>query len=623
MKQQHAAHYRPDIDGLRSLAIVPILLLHCGVTSLRGGFIGVDIFFVISGYLITGIIVRELDQETFSLTQFYRRRIVRILPALAVMAAFTLLAGCLILLPNPLRDLGQSAAAVSVFASNIYFFATGDYFAQASELKPLIHTWSLAVEEQFYLFYPLLLLALRRLDRRRLIVILCCIGLLSFAIGGWLAAYQATAGYFLLPARIWELVLGALISLGFFPRLAHGFIRSALCLLAIAGILVCAVVTGSGWPFPVPFALPPTAAAAFLLAYAPGTSAAKLLSARIPRAIGLISYSLYLWHRPIVALYLAGRSYTLGWQDSLLLLMLSGIAATASYWLVEQPAQKRWRSGTGLKPHLSAAIGIVVWAAAGLAIAANADRIRHLPPKVSFVASYLGFEASPAGRRQFGTDRCFVIPTGKNYDPSCMTAAIDRPNVLLVGDSHAAQLSDALRQAMPNAHILQATAAGCRPLLSGQGLRRCRAIVDAAFHTTDSTKIGTVILAGRWFDADAEPLAQTVRFLKGRGFKVLIVGPVVEYDADVPEILARAMLAGDPGRILALRTIERERLDHKLAPIVKASGARYVSYLPIECPANRCRLFTATGAPLHMDQSHVTPELAQQMAQSIALANQR
>ncbi|RZM25648.1 MAG: acyltransferase, partial [Sphingomonas sp.] len=177
-----ALRYRPDIDGLRALAILPILLLHCGVTKLRGGFVGVDIFFVISGFLITAIMVRDIADGRFSIARFYRHRIVRILPALLVMMTVTLAIGCVLLLPNQLRDLGRSAAATSVFGSNVYFYLTSDYFAAASDAKPLVHTWSLAVEEQFYLLYPLLLWSLRGLSRQRLAQVIAGLALASFAI---------------------------------------------------------------------------------------------------------------------------------------------------------------------------------------------------------------------------------------------------------------------------------------------------------------------------------------------------------------------------------------------------------------------------------------------------------
>ena len=207
-----ALGHRPEIDGLRSLAILPILLLHCGVSALAGGYIGVDIFFVISGYLITAIVMREVVAGSFSLVDFYRRRIVRILPALVVMIAVVLAAGCVLLFPVELRKLGQSAAATAAFGSNIYFYLTIDYFS--SDTNPLVHTWSLAVEEQFYLLYPLLLIALQRAQRRSIIGLFVVLSVISFAIGGYLAFRDPSAAFYLLPSRIWELLLGGLVALG-------------------------------------------------------------------------------------------------------------------------------------------------------------------------------------------------------------------------------------------------------------------------------------------------------------------------------------------------------------------------------------------------------------------------
>lgn len=618
--------YRPDIDGLRAVAILPILLLHCGLTFVKGGFVGVDVFFVISGYLITEIITREIAQGHFSLLGFYQRRAVRILPALGLMIAATLVAGCWLLLPISLQDLGKSAAASSLFGSNIYFYLTSGYFAQKAELQPLIHTWSLAVEEQFYLFYPLLLLALRSAERRVLIRTLGAIAIASFLIGGWFAARDPNGGYFLLPSRAWELMLGALVALRCYPRIESARWRSTLCVFALVTILVCAIRIGATWPFPVPFALPPVIGAAVLLAYLPGTAPARLLETRPLRAIGRLSYSLYLWHRPIIAFYMIDRPATLSFTDSAILLTMSFTAATLSYWLVERPALRRWRgvrdlsvpSGSPIRLVATAFAGIACFAVAGVVIAGAAWQIVALPPAVVKVAAYQGFDSTPAGRAQFDLDHCFVIPTGRAYDPTCLVPATDRPNVMLVGDSHAGQLSLALRQAMPGAHLVQATAAGCRPLLEGPGLPGCRAIVNAAYHKVDLRKIGTVVLAGRWYIEDMPALVKTIGYLRARGSRVVVVGPVVEYDADVPDALARAMLNNDLSHLETLRIADRAPLDVRMRQLIPSTGARYVSWFAIECPNGRCRRFSVTGGPLHMDRTHVTPELAAEMAASIA-----
>jgi len=611
------AGYRTDIDGLRALAIIPILLLHCGVTRLRGGFVGVDIFFVISGFLITGILTRDIAEGSFSLVRFYRHRIVRILPALFVMMAIVMVAGAAVLLPNQLRDLGRSTTATSIFSSNFYFYATSDYFAAASDAKPLIHTWSLAVEEQFYLLYPFLLLSLRHLSRRATAYVIGGVAIASFAAGAWLAGHDPSAAFFLLPARIWELSLGALVALGAVPTIARQRLRSALCLAAIGVIASSCIAINSAWPFPVPFALPPAIAATILIAYGDSGPTARLLSARPVRAIGFISYSLYLWHRPIITFYQLAHGSTPRVADVAFLLLASFGAATLSYFLIERPVIKRWRTGAGLYPHAAALCALAGFTALGLLVDARADAIRPLPPKLLKVASYLGHDTTEAGRRQFSTDRCFTLPTGKPFDPACLRLSQDRRNIVLMGDSHGAHLSQALREALPDANIIQATAAGCRPLLTGRGVPACRSVMDRAFHGLDFSKIDAVILSARWLEFEQPDLLGTIAFLRQRRVKVIVVGPSVEYDVDLPMLIVRAASSGDPTLPARFRLADRLALDREMAPLISRTGAIYFSAAAFECPSGKCALTTEDGTPLHFDHSHLTPVGAQALVTAL------
>lgn len=602
-----ALRYRPDIDGLRALAILPILLLHCGVTRLRGGFVGVDIFFVISGYLITAIMVRDIADDRFSILRFYRHRIVRILPALLTMMTVTLALGCYILLPNQLRDLGRSAAATSVFGSNVYFYLSSDYFAAASDAKPLVHTWSLAVEEQFYLLYPLLLWSLRAVSRQRLTWVIGGLAVVSFAAGAWMAVYQPSAGFFLLPARIWELAIGALVALGAVPAIGQRWMRVGLCSAAIVVIAASWIAISGGWPFPVPFALPPTIAAAVLIAYGREGPTARLLGSAPLRWIGLVSYSAYLWHRPIIAFYQARHGSTPSPIETLLLFVATLAAGGASYLLIERPATRRWRSGSGLAPHGFAVASLAAMAVAGLTIAANADVIRPLRPDLARAASFMGWDTTPAGKRQFAADRCFALPTGADFSAECLRLSPTLPNVALFGDSHAAHFSEALRELLPHANIVQATAAGCRPLLHGRGLSRCRATMDLAFSTLDFGRIDTVILSARWLDFEQPALLETIGWLRARGTHVLVVGPSVEYDADLPVLIVRAAREHDPRLPDRYRLADRIALDRAMAAPVRAAGAAYASAIDTECGGGKCRLSASDGTPRHFDHSHFTP----------------
>ncbi|MFC3097691.1 acyltransferase family protein [Alteraurantiacibacter palmitatis] len=213
-----SAAYRSDIDGLRCLAILPVVFNHAGFSAVPGGFIGVDIFFVISGFLITGILARELDENSFSIVRFYERRARRILPALFAVILACLIAGWIIMLPSEYVRLAKSAIATLLFVSNFWFWhAAGDYFGANVVFEPLLHTWSLAVEEQFYIIFPLLLWGLSRLPRRIWIAAIAIICLVSFALSVWLTSAYPTFSFYLLPSRAWELGLGALLALGLIP----------------------------------------------------------------------------------------------------------------------------------------------------------------------------------------------------------------------------------------------------------------------------------------------------------------------------------------------------------------------------------------------------------------------
>jgi peptidoglycan/LPS O-acetylase OafA/YrhL len=599
--------HRPDIDGLRALAILPILLLHCGIHKIRGGFVGVDIFFVLSGYLITAILWRDLQDGRFSLLTFYRRRIVRILPALVVMMLVVLALGCLLFLPNQIRDLGWSASATSLFASNIYFYLTSDYFAQASDAKPFIHTWSLAVEEQFYIFYPLLLFACRRLSRPQAARIIAALAGVSLLAGAALAFMAPSAGFFLLPARIWELSLGALVALGAAPAVANARVRTLLCVGALAVVAASCVLIRGDWPFPVPFAIPVAVAAATLLAYGESGPTARLLGFPLLRWIGLISYSVYLWHRPILSFYQNETGTHLTFVESGILILMSLAAGTLSYRLVERPALRRWRAGVGHGPHFAAMIGLGLLALAGAIIALRADQIRPLPPALARTAAYLGYDSTLAGRAQFGTDRCFTLPTGHPFDPACLAIRPDRPNILLAGDSHAAHFAQALRQALPQAHMMQATAAGCRPLVEGTGIARCRAVMERAFHDIDAGRIDGVILSALWLDFEEPLLADTLRALKARNIPVVLIGPSPEYDVDLPTLMVRGASRNDPALPARFRLPDPFARDRRMRRLADRYGATYFSVLDAECPLGRCILATPDGTPMHFDHSHYTP----------------
>lgn len=297
--------YRREIDGLRALAVVPVVLFHAGFREFSGGFVGVDVFFVISGYLITSLLATEKESGTFSLPNFYERRARRILPALFFVMAACLPFAWLWLPPPAMKDFSQSLVAITGFASNILFWQESGYFQTAAELKPLLHTWSLAVEEQFYLLFPVLILALWPLGRRRLVGVLATVALASFLAAHLGVAYGPDATFFLLPTRAWELLAGALVALCITDGhrcLASRPVNEAASVSGIALILYAVVTYDDATPFPGAYALVPTLGTALVIVFArPATLVGRVLSSKPFVNIGLLSYSAYLWHQPLFA----------------------------------------------------------------------------------------------------------------------------------------------------------------------------------------------------------------------------------------------------------------------------------------------------------------------------------
>jgi len=296
--------YRAEIDGLRALAVLPVILFHAGFEWFSGGFVGVDVFFVISGYLITTIIISEMAEGKFSIVNFYERRARRILPALFFVMAACLPFAWLWLTPADLKDFGQSLVAASAFSSNILFWIEGGYFATASELKPLIHTWSLAVEEQYYILFPIFLMLTWRLGIKWILILLSTVFFISLGIAQWGAYNSPTAAFFLLPTRGWELLVGvfAAFYLKYNTHLKSHSLNQALSLLGFGMIVYSIIAFDETTPFPSLYALVPTIGTGLLILCAvPKTFVHRLLSLKYIVGIGLISYSAYLWHQPLLA----------------------------------------------------------------------------------------------------------------------------------------------------------------------------------------------------------------------------------------------------------------------------------------------------------------------------------
>ncbi len=329
--------HRREIDGLRALAVLPVILFHAGFAAFSGGFVGVDVFFVISGYLITQIIVQDLNRGQFSIRRFYARRARRILPALFIVMIACIPLAFIWMLPSQYDEFSRSILAVVLFLSNIFFWRESGYFAAEAAEKPLLHTWSLGVEEQFYVLFPLLLMLAWRLGKTRIVPIMIIIALLSLGLSEYASRYYLNANFFLLPTRAWELLIGSITAVALIRESEKKY-ANALSLFGLALIIISIFTFDEAMRLPSALSLIPTLGTALILRYATAnTFAARALSLRPLVAIGLISYSAYLWHQPLFAF---ARMHLLSVPSPSLMLTLATVSLIlgAMSWMSCCPA---------------------------------------------------------------------------------------------------------------------------------------------------------------------------------------------------------------------------------------------------------------------------------------------
>ncbi|MBT51983.1 MAG: acyltransferase [Mameliella sp.] len=499
--------YRPDIDGLRTLAVLPVILYHANVAGFTGGFIGVDIFFVISGYLITTIIHREMGEGRFSILRFYERRARRILPALFAVMVAGLIAGWFLLAPSDYDHMGQSMLSALLFVSNVWFWRnSGGYFDGATDYLPMLHTWSLAVEEQFYIFFPLLLMLLHRFGQRALLPLIGAIVLVSLAGAIWSTPKMPSASFYLLPTRIWELGFGALLALGAVPTQLSRPLREGLAALGLLAVVLPVFLYDTNTPFPGLAALPPVAGAALLIwtGGADTTLVARLLSLRPMIFVGLISYSLYLWHWPIMA-FVRNRflevELTLGWQAITVIASLA--AAWVSWRFVERPFRISHSEGGFSRNRIFAISGagtaFLAALAGGVLLTNGAALQRFSPDTIALLSTSLMSEA----------EECFGM---RKVNRLCMFGAqdeADTPVWVLWGDSHAKSVLAPVRDIaeQEGSSLLFVSAPGCPPFRAGHRegavfakvFQDCTAFSRRVWERVAATPtLEKVILAARW-----------------------------------------------------------------------------------------------------------------------------
>ncbi|WP_299842307.1 acyltransferase family protein [uncultured Roseovarius sp.] len=445
--------YRADIDGLRAVAVLPVVAFHTGL-GLSGGFVGVDIFFVISGFLITSIIFDEAKSGSFSIVAFYERRVRRIIPALFSVILLTAIAAYAIMIPSHLEDFAQSAIASAFFFANIWQYLSQGYFTEAAELKPLLHTWSLGIEEQFYIFFPPLFVWLfRRAGVGQTVSWLGILGLISFGFSIWAVANNPDAAFYLPQYRIWELVLGAVLAIA----ITEGWIKQFLMNKTLAGVtafagialIVWSVVTfGPETQFPGLAALAPCLGAAALIASGTHvqTPLSRLLSLTPFVFVGKISYSLYLWHWPVISLYYYINVDDFSTTQGLICITLSFALAIASWRYIEQPFRQKKQISRAKVFAGFFATSAVIFTAASVT-----TQMEGFPDRMpTEITKALSRDGLLHDRR----DCHRVTPERARNGDVCVRGDMSvEPSFMLVGDSHADAISPAIFKAAERAHL--------------------------------------------------------------------------------------------------------------------------------------------------------------------------
>ena len=624
--------YRSDIDGLRAIAVIAVIFFHADL-GLPGGYLGVDVFFVISGYLITSIILRDVKERRFSFMGFYERRARRILPALTAVCAACILPAYLLMLPDQFEAFGWSLIGVASFVSNIVFYSGGGYFGSAAETEPLLHTWSLAVEEQFYLIFPLMILVSWRLTGRlgTLVVILAFV-LISLALSHWASSVKPLANFFLTPTRVWELFAGSLCALAHerYKRVPN----NTLAALGLCIVIACILSFHENTPMPSLFGLIPIAGTMLIMLFGSQTGGAGLILSSRPMVwVGLVSYSAYLIHQPLLAfLRLAVVE-----PSAFSIAATTGAVAPLSYlsWrYVEQPFRRPAPDG--------AAARLLVFTMSGAALMFLGLCGVAFVVGDGFASRYtdeqralLQFQSYPARRQLYRQQSCMLMPQEDIavHAPDCTPVGA---SYAIWGDSHAAALSVGFRAIDPL--IAQLTAGACPPILDYRSKQnqKCAEINQNVLIRLRSANPRVIVLEANWSGYIDDPavygaFSDTVDTLLGQvpNAELWIVGTMPQWKPSLPMLLVKRHNPLAYPNNLQIEPLLRRRLEHSDERLSNLAASHnrvsFFSIIDLICNVSGCPAIVADGErtePLVWDSAHMT-ELGANFVVQKLLASRR
>ena len=621
--EKHLAHpkYRPDIDGMRAIAVLAVVGFHAFPNWLRGGFVGVDIFFVISGFLISTIIFGSLDKNNFSFIEFYSRRVNRIFPALLLVLASCFAVGWFILLPEEFKTLGSHIAAGAGFFSNLLLITESGYFDGSAETKPLLHLWSLGIEEQFYILWPILLWAATKTKKTILPIILLALAA-SFALNIYGVHESPTSTFYSPLSRFWELLSGSLLAwislysgnrkinqLGFFgdralPRNINSALGAALILSSI-------IITSKEKSFPGWWAIPPVLGAVLIISAGPHAWInRKLLSNRALVWVGLISFPLYLWHWPILSFLRIIEGESPATHLVIGAVFASFTLAYLTYRIIERPAR------TKPKKHQTAVL-IALMMTAGVAgvltYTMNGFGFRF-PQEIQKIVQ---FRYDP--KEPFRQYTCFLEKDQDftQFKDCGVTRDRSKETILIWGDSHAAQLYSGYKAAFgKDFNLIQRTASLCMPIVGIEKQDRafCKDINNDTLALIKREMPDKVVLAAYWSQHDWPRVSETITRLKEIGIKRIdLIGPVPIWRDGLPKELYNHF-KNDPLHRIPKRMLDGlvfdsfQPIDAKLEEIARTGGANYISPAKILCNQDGCLTMLGDKADsiITFEVSHLT-----------------
>ncbi len=622
--------YQPYLDGLRAIAVLSVFACHLELPGWHGGFVGVDVFFVISGYLISTIIITETAAGRFSLAAFYERRIRRIFPALFAMLTVLTIVGLVFFLPSELVAYARSLIAASLSGSNLYFYQRTGYFDQQQSF-PLLHTWSLGVEEQFYIFFPLLVLTVRKWFPAKLRQAMFFCAAASLALSTFSVYYNRNAAFYMPQSRAWELLVGTLLSLKVLPPMRSAIVRNAMAAIGLAAVFASVHYYRASTPFPGLAALVPCLGTALMIESSRSghSPVRRLLSWKPIRFIGRISYSLYLWHWPVIVLGGMGvlsvvvgpffaRRLPQGATSSLntaIEVVLSFALSILSWRFIETP----FRNGSILisrrRLFRVAAAATLATASASVVVILCAGFKERFSPQIDTLASYLG-ETRDMKSARMGV--CFITTADhfENFNNKiCLSQKPGTQNYLLLGDSHSAVIWPALSRTLADINVMQANTSGCAPVLHPPSGGDCKRMMEYVYQTyLRENQVDGLLLESRWHEADLPYLDESIAWAHAHRVRVVLLGPVPEYDTALPRLEAYSLMWNHPELVGDHRIRSVQLLDDRMAALAASKWhVPYVSLYRTVCPAESCAeyLDAAHTKPLLFDSNHLTAEAAQ------------